>query len=30
MKDMPSVDKNPNLNKQLSTEGMSFMLKIFT
>ena len=22
--------KNPNLNKQLSTEGMSFMLKIFT
>ena len=22
--------KNPNLNKQLSTQGMSFMLKIFT
>ena len=22
--------RNPNLNKQLSTQGMSFMLKIFT
>ena len=22
--------RNPNLNKQLSTQGMSFMVKIFT